>query len=241
MTNMLPRICKGGTPDVGTRTELYNICNGSKEVLLYTAVCEGQNAEDPRRQRRQQEYERKRRYKKKVSLSLDNIPGGSCIKGGYADTTTTKGRLPSNVLASDWESPALLFGRGACVHRGVLETRCATLEIGSNVFRKVEEELPQASITPIVCKSRSNYVKSSPYPSAPPRQATVPPVLAYISCRCRLRPEQVLAALPWEPTVVLKYAAQGGVAVLLSPVADRLVVAPAMHLWAQAKLRSLSS
>ncbi|CAN0147368.1 unnamed protein product [Scytosiphon promiscuus] len=41
--------------------------------------------------------------------------------------------------------------------------------------------------------------------------------------------------------IVLKFAAQGGVAVLLSPVADRLVVAPVMHVWAQARLRSLSS
>ncbi|CAM9167922.1 unnamed protein product, partial [Hapterophycus canaliculatus] len=53
--------------------------------------------------------------------------------------------------------------------------------------------------------------------------------------------EPVLTALPWEPMVVLKYAAQGGVAVLLSPVADRLVMTPAMHVWAQARLRSLSS
>lgn len=52
---------------------------------------------------------------------------------------------------------------------------------------------------------------------------------------------QVLEALPWEPAVVLKWAAQGGVAVLLSPVADRLVVSPAIHQWVQAKLRSLSS
>lgn len=52
---------------------------------------------------------------------------------------------------------------------------------------------------------------------------------------------QVLEALPWEPAVVLKWAAQGGVAVLFSPVADRLVVSPAIHQWVQAKLRSLSS
>ncbi|CAN0333216.1 unnamed protein product [Pylaiella littoralis] len=53
--------------------------------------------------------------------------------------------------------------------------------------------------------------------------------------------EQVLEALPWEPMVTLKWLAQGGVAILLSPVADRLVVSPAIHLWAQARLRSLSS
>ncbi|CAM9899254.1 unnamed protein product [Ectocarpus sp. 6 AP-2014] len=53
--------------------------------------------------------------------------------------------------------------------------------------------------------------------------------------------EPVFEALPWEPAVVLKAAAQGGVAVLLSPVTDRLVVSPAIHQWVQAKLRSLSS
>lgn len=52
---------------------------------------------------------------------------------------------------------------------------------------------------------------------------------------------QVLEALPWEPVVTLKWAAQGGVAILLAPIADRLVVSPAINMWAQARLRSLSS
>lgn len=51
---------------------------------------------------------------------------------------------------------------------------------------------------------------------------------------CPLLPEQVLTMLLGEPIVALKFAAQSGVAVLFSPVADRLVVAPAMRLWAQA-------
>lgn len=53
-------------------------------------------------------------------------------------------------------------------------------------------------------------------------------------------PYQVVEALPWERVEVLKWAAQGGVAVLLSPVTDRFVVSPAIHQWAQARLRSIS-
>lgn len=52
-------------------------------------------------------------------------------------------------------------------------------------------------------------------------------------------PYQVVEALPWERVEVLKWAAQGGVAILLSPLTDRFVVTPAIHQWAQARLRSL--
>jgi len=51
----------------------------------------------------------------------------------------------------------------------------------------------------------------------------------------------VLEALPWEPVLVVKSAAIAAVAILLSPIADRLVVSPAIHLWAQARIRSMSS
>eukprot|EP00903_Cladosiphon_okamuranus_P014734 g13653.t2 len=53
--------------------------------------------------------------------------------------------------------------------------------------------------------------------------------------------EPVLEALPWEPVGVLKSVALGGVAILLSPVADRLVVSPSIQLWAQARIKSMSS
>lgn len=64
---------------------------------------------------------------------------------------------------------------------------------------------------------------------------------SFLSLPAFLYPQQVLEALPWEPMVVLKSVALGGAAILLSPVADRLVVSPTIHLWAQARIKSMSS
>lgn len=50
----------------------------------------------------------------------------------------------------------------------------------------------------------------------------------------------MLQALPWDLATVLRAAAEGGVAISLSPLTDRLVVAPAIHQWAQARLRAVS-
>lgn len=52
---------------------------------------------------------------------------------------------------------------------------------------------------------------------------------------------QVLELLPWAGVMVLKWATEGAVALLFSPLADRLVVTPALSLVAQAKLKALSS
>lgn len=53
-------------------------------------------------------------------------------------------------------------------------------------------------------------------------------------------PPQMLQALPWDIAVVLRAAAEGGVAITLAPLTDRIVVVPAIHQWAQARLRALS-
>ena len=51
---------------------------------------------------------------------------------------------------------------------------------------------------------------------------------------------QVLEAFPWERVEILKWAAQGGVAISLSPLTDRFVVSPAINQWGQARLRFIS-
>ncbi|CAM9474582.1 unnamed protein product [Ascophyllum nodosum] len=52
--------------------------------------------------------------------------------------------------------------------------------------------------------------------------------------------EQVLEALPWERAFVLRSMAEVLVALILSPLADRLIVAPAIQLWVQIRSRSPS-
>lgn len=56
----------------------------------------------------------------------------------------------------------------------------------------------------------------------------------------RLACFQMLQALPWDIATILRAAAEGGVAISLAPLTDRLVVTPAIHQWAQSRLRALS-
>lgn len=54
-------------------------------------------------------------------------------------------------------------------------------------------------------------------------------------------PAKLLETLPWPSGEVLKWAMEGAVALVLSPLAGRLVVDPALTLYARARLKALAT